>query len=157
MVALPEDVKKEYTWNASVLNALMEEFKRLSSSNNKLTGFRRNLWELLLVTSEEWRPVYGHSLPGSVGRLKALINKFRPDNYGVLVSGKYGNSNTLKIEEEAGRYLVALKRSRVPVYTDMQIFEGKWAAGYGCGNPYSWYRVYQRFQRSALCSGRCTV
>ncbi len=58
-------MKKEYTWNASVLNALMEEFKRLSSSNNKLTGFRRNLWELLLVTSEEWRPVYGHSLPGS--------------------------------------------------------------------------------------------
>lgn len=123
MVALPMDVKKEYTWNASVLNALMEEFKRLSSSNNKLTGFRRNLWELLLVTSEEWRPVYGHSLPGSVGRLKALINKFRPDNYGVLVSGKYGNSNTLKIEEDGGRYLVALKRSRVPVYTDMEIFE----------------------------------
>ena len=55
IVALPVDVKKEYTWNASVLNALMEEFKRLSSSNNKLTGFRRNLWELLLVTSEEWR------------------------------------------------------------------------------------------------------
>lgn len=123
MVALPVDVKKEYTWNASVLNALMEEFKRLSSSNNKLTGFRRNLWELLLVTSEEWRPVYGHSLPGSVGRLKTLINKFRPDNYGVLVSGKYGNSNTLKIEEDGGRYLVALKRSRVPVYTDMEIFE----------------------------------
>lgn len=123
LVALPEDVKKEYTWNASVLNALMEEFKRLSSSNNKLTGFRRNLWELLLVTSEEWRPVYGHSLPGSVGRLKALINKFRPDNYSVLVSGKYGNSNTLKIDEESGRFLVALKRSRVPVYTDMQIFE----------------------------------
>ena len=123
IVALPVDVKKEYTWNASVLNALMEEFKRLSSSNNKLTGFRRNLWELLLVTSEEWRPVYGHSLPGSVGRLKALINKFRPDNYGVLVSGKYGNSNTLKIEEDGGRYLVALKRSRVPVYTDMEIFE----------------------------------
>ena len=123
LVALPEDVKKEYTWNASVLNALMEEFKRLSSSNNKLTGFRRNLWELLLVTSEEWRPVYRHSLPGSVGRLKALINKFRPDNYGVLVSGKYGNSNTLKIEEDGGRYLVALKRSRVPVYTDMEIFE----------------------------------
>ena len=121
LVALPEDVKKEYTWNASVLNALMEEFKRLSSSNNKLTGFRRNLWELLLVTSEEWRPVYGHSLPGSVGRLKALISKFRPDNYGVLVSGKYGNSNTLKIEEDGGRYLVALKRSRVPVYTDMEL------------------------------------
>ena len=41
----------------------------------------------------------------------------------MLVSGKYGNSNTLKIEEDGGRYLVALKRSRVPVYTDMEIFE----------------------------------
>ena len=39
------------------------------------------------------------------------------------MSGKYGNSNTLKIDEEPGRFLVALKRSRVPVYTDMQIFE----------------------------------
>ena len=47
----------------------------------------------------------------------------RDSNYGVLVSGKYGNSNTLKIEEDGGRYLVALKRSRVPVYTDMEIFE----------------------------------
>ena len=44
--------------------------------------------------------MYKRQLPGSVGRLKALINKFRPDNYGVLVSGKYGNSNTLKIEED---------------------------------------------------------
>ena len=36
---------------------------------------------------------------------------------------KSGFSNTLKIEEDGGRYLVALKRSRVPVYTDMEIFE----------------------------------
>ena len=38
MVALPEDVKKEYTWNASVLNALMEEFKRLSSFATTVVG-----------------------------------------------------------------------------------------------------------------------
>ena len=60
---------------------------------------------------------------GQCGAFESPDNKFRPDNYGVLVSGKYGNSNTLKIEEDGGRYLVALKRSRVPVYTDMEIFE----------------------------------
>lgn len=121
--SLPIEVMEEYTWNASVLNALIGDFNRLSASNNKLTGFRRNIWELVLATSEELRKEYGHTLPGSMGRLKSLISKYKPDNYAVLVSGKYGNSNTLKIDEEAGRYLIALKRSRVPVYTDMQIFE----------------------------------
>lgn len=122
-VPLPEDVQTEYILNASVLNALICDFNRLSSSSNKLTGFRRNIWELVLASSEELRREYHHSLPGSVGRLKGLVSKYRPDNYAVLVSGKYGNSNTLKIDEEAGRYLIALKRSRVPVYTDMQIFD----------------------------------
>lgn len=121
--SLPIEVMAEYTWNASVLNALIGDFNRLSASNNKLTGFRRNIWELVLATSEELRKEYGHTLPGSMGRLKSLISKYKPDNYAVLVSGKYGNKNTLKIDEEAGRYLIALKRSRVPVYTDMQIFE----------------------------------
>lgn len=121
--SLPIEVMEKYTWNASVLNALIGDFNRLSASNNKLTGFRRNIWELVLATSEELRKEYGHTLPGSMGRLKSLISKYKPDNYVVLVSGKYGNSNTLKIDEEAGRYLIALKRSRVPVYTDMQIFE----------------------------------
>lgn len=122
-VPLPEQVQTEYALNASVLNALIRDFNRLSASNNKLTGFRRNIWELVLATSEELRKEYGHTLPGSMGRLKSLISKYKPDNYAVLVSGKYGNKNTLKIDEEAGRYLIALKRSRVPVYTDMQIFE----------------------------------
>ncbi len=33
-----------------------------------------------------------------------------------------GNGNTLKITEEAGNMIIALKRSSVPVYTDAQIF-----------------------------------
>lgn len=122
-VPLPDIVQTEYIGNASVLNTLLRDLNRLTSSTNKLNGGRRNLWEILLSTSELLREEYGHTLPGSVGRLKALMTKYRPNNYVVLISGKYGNKNTLKIDEEAGRYLIALKRSRVPVYTDMQIFE----------------------------------
>ena len=121
-VPLPERIQAEYVWNASVLNALISELDTLRPKRNMLGG-SRNVWETLLVRVEEWRGEYAHTLPGSEGRLKSLVNQYRPQNYAVLVSGKYGNSNTLKIEEEAGRYLVALKRSRVPVYTDMQIFE----------------------------------
>ena len=121
-VPLPERIQAEYVWNASVLNALISELDTLRPKRNMLGG-SRNVWETLLARVEEWRGEYAHTLPGSEGRLKSLVNQYRPRNYAVLVSGKYGNSNTLKIEEEAGRYLVALKRSRVPVYTDMQIFE----------------------------------
>lgn len=122
-VHLPESVQAEYSLNASVLNALIRDFNRLCASNNKLTGFRRNIWKIILATSEELREEYSHTLPGSIGRLKSMVNKYKPNNYTALISGKYGNKNTLKIGEDAGRYLVALKRSRVPVYTDIQIFE----------------------------------
>lgn len=121
-VPLPERIQAEYVWNASVLNALISELDTLRPKRNML-GSSRNIWETLLARVEEWREEYAHTLPSSEGRLKSLMKQYRPQNYAVLVSGKYGNRNTLKIEEEAGRYLVALKRSRVPVYTDMQIFE----------------------------------
>lgn len=121
-VPLPERIQTEYVWNASVLNALISELDTLRPKRNML-GSSRNVWETLLLRVEEWREEYAHTLPGSEGRLKSLMKQYRPQNYAILVSGKYGNRNTLKIEEEAGRYLVALKRSRVPVYTDMQIFE----------------------------------
>lgn len=121
-VPLPERIQAEYVWNASVLNALISELDTLRPKRNMLGG-SRNVWETLLARVEEWREEYAHTLPGSEGRLKSLVNQYRPQNYAVLVSGKYGNSNTLKIEEDGGRYLVALKRSRVPVYTDMEIFE----------------------------------
>lgn len=121
-VPLPERIQAEYVWNASVLNALISELETLRPKRNML-GSSRNIWETLLLRVEEWREEYAHTLPGSEGRLKSLMKQYKPQNYAILVSGKYGNRNTLKIEEEAGRYLVALKRSRVPVYTDMQIFE----------------------------------
>lgn len=51
------------------------------------------------------------------------MSTFKKVGYPSLISGKIGNKNTLKITEEAGRRLIALKRSRVPVLNDSQIFE----------------------------------
>lgn len=121
-VSLPEETKAEYIWNASVLNTLIGDINRLRPRRNAL-GMSGDFWETIRQESEDLRTEYGHTLPGSIGRLKELISKYKPDRYEVLISGKYGNRNTLKIEEEPGRYLIALRRSQMPKYTVRQIFE----------------------------------
>lgn len=121
-VSLPEETKAEYIWNASVLNTLIGDINRLRPRRNAL-GMSGDFWEIIRQESEDLRTEYGHTLPGSIGRLKELISKYKPDRYEVLISGKYGNRNTLKIEEEPGRYLIALRRSQMPKYTVRQIFE----------------------------------
>lgn len=121
-VTLPEETIAEYTRNASVLNTLISDITRLRPRRNAL-GVSGDFWEEILKRSEELRTEFNHTLPGSIGRLKELIKKYKPDHYEVLISGKYGNSNTLKIGEEEGRQLIALKRSQMPKYTDHQIFE----------------------------------
>lgn len=121
-VPLPEDTKTEYTWNASVLNTLISDIAHLRPRRNAL-GISGDFWDEILRRSEELRTEFGHTLPGSVGRLRELVKRYKPDRYEVLISGKYGNRNTLKIGEEEGHYLIAQKRSQMPKYTDHQIFE----------------------------------
>lgn len=120
---LPMRLIEEYTLNASVLNELvrlMGERRALRSSLN--TGMA-GAWEVVFASSEQLRETWGHTLPSSASRLKSKIKKYKQEGYGSLVSGKIGNANTLKITEAFGRQIIALKRSRVPVYTDRQLWE----------------------------------
>ena len=112
----------EYTMNASILRLLWERMNQLTSSTHALGGGKRDLWGIIYAQSEKLREVAGHTLPGNLARLKEKMAGYRKGGYGVLISGKIGNSNTLKITEEAGMRLIALKRCRVPVLTDAQIF-----------------------------------
>ena len=120
---LEERLIEEYTLNASVLNELirmMGERKALRAALGKGMG---EVWSTILATSEELRATYPHTLPKNLARLKDKLNAYKKEGYGALISGKIGNQNTLKITEDAGRMLVALKRSKVPVYTDRQLFD----------------------------------
>ncbi|WP_311378435.1 kinase [Alloprevotella tannerae] len=114
---------EEYTINASVL-------RRLISRMNECRGLRAALgitmggvWDVVAQSSEKLRESYGHTLPANTARLKEKVKAFKEKKYASLISGKIGNFNTLKITKEFGRLLIALKRSRVPVYTDRQLFE----------------------------------
>ncbi len=121
--SLSEKLKAEYTLNASVLNALVHDLEDKATNRKMLGNSLSTLWECVAATSENLRKIYGHTLPENLARLREKIRSYKKDGYASLISGKVGNASTLKITKEAGEYLVALKRSRVPVYTDSRIFE----------------------------------
>lgn len=122
-VALSEKHIREYTVNASVLGHLVRVVGARSAQRKALGGASSHLWESVMGECERLRRLYGHTLPTNHNRLRAKANDFIRNGYGTLISGKVGNSNTLKITEEAAMQIIALKRSSVPVYTDAQILE----------------------------------
>ncbi|MBR1467494.1 MAG: kinase [Bacteroidaceae bacterium] len=120
---LSQKLIEEYTQNASVLRLLWERMNELTATTHALGGGRRgDLWDIIFTQSEKLREVTGHTLPKNLARLKEKISQFKKDGYQSLISGKVGNSNTLKLTAEAQQRLIALKRCKVPVYTDSQIF-----------------------------------
>ena len=77
---------------------------------------------MILDSSERMRESYGHTLPGTISRLKTRLKAWKSEGYASVLSGKLGNSSALKVTPDFLKVIVALKRSRVPVYTDAQIF-----------------------------------
>lgn len=120
---LTENLIEEYTINASVLKDLLYMMSQRRAIRQSLNGSMAGAWKVIYQSSEAMREEYGHTLPQNAARLKAKIKAFKADGYPSLISGKIGNRNTQKITDEFGRLLIALKRCRVPVYTDTQLFE----------------------------------
>jgi len=121
---LPQEVIDEYTLNASVLNEMLKKESDTNALHHKMGSSKRSLvWEIVLGTCNKLREQYSHTLPKNAACLRRKMNEYKVNKYKVLISGKWCNENTLKITEEAGNYIIALKRCRVPVYTNAQIFE----------------------------------
>lgn len=120
---LSEKLKAEYTLNASVLNALINDLE-VKTRDRKMYGNSLNtVWKNVAATCENLREIYHHTLPNNLARLKEKIGRYKKESYVSLISGKVGNKSTVKITPEMGRQLIALRRSRVPVYNYTQIFE----------------------------------
>ncbi|MBC8620724.1 DDE-type integrase/transposase/recombinase [Parabacteroides faecis] len=114
---------EEYTINASVLGALIAALNERTAKVKSLGGgIPKDLWVKALDFVESYRADYNHTLPGKVKGLREKVNAYKRNGYVSLISGKDGNENTLKITEEAGNQIIALKRSMVPVYNNAQIF-----------------------------------
>lgn len=121
--SLPEKMIEEYTLNASVLNALAADLGNKALLTRMLNNNKRDLWPLIADECEQLREIYGHTLPANLSRLKEKIRMYKKHGYMSLISGKLGNSSTVKITGNAGEWIIAKKRSKTPVYTDTQIFD----------------------------------
>lgn len=120
---LTEKMIEEYTINASVLGELEKMAARRQAIRSSLNAPMSGAWDLILDSSERMRESYGHTLPGTLARLKTRLKAWKADGYQSVVSGKLGNTSALKITGDFLKLIVALKRSKVPVYTDAQLFE----------------------------------
>lgn len=114
---------EEYTINASVLGLVLTALnERMSKVQALGGGVPKDLWYKALDLSESYRKDYNHTLPNTLRGFRDKMNAYKRDSYVALISGKDGNENTLKITDEAGDQIIALKRSKVPVYTNSQLF-----------------------------------
>lgn len=122
--SLTDEQIDDYTRNASVLNALAKTAQETKSLRSSLNSSKVSaIWDIVAETSENMRERYGHSLPGNITRLRAKMKDYAERGYEVLISGKLGNTSSVKITAEFGELIIALKRSRVPVYTDRPLLE----------------------------------
>jgi hypothetical protein len=119
---LSDELINEYTLNAQVLNTLIKEHNDRKSLSAALNHYRKDLQSILQESSEKMRETYGHTLPSNTRKLMEKIREYRQLGYEALISKKNGNTNTLKINEESLELLISLKRSRVPIYTNSQLF-----------------------------------
>jgi transposase InsO family protein len=123
---IPDEFQREYTQNASVLNVLISMMKNMQTMRKMLNNRTPIDFSSIHETSERLRLNPGHTLPPGEARLRVKINEYKKKhdgryNYECLVSGKLGNTNTVKITAEGGMFLVMQKRRRVPVMSDKQI------------------------------------
>lgn len=121
---LTDKKQAEYVLNAEVMNEMI----RVESSTRALhskCGFIRKaeVWEAVLGTCEKLRATYCHTLPNNPARLREKFNQYKKESYATLISRKVGNQNTRKIGPDEARLLLKLRRSRVPIYTETQLFE----------------------------------
>lgn len=113
--------QSEYVVNASVLNLLLRRADEQRAARHRCGNSTPVNWKGIHAECESLRDTYGHTLPRNAARLREKMRQYRREGYTCLVSGRLLNTNARKITPEAGEYIIALKRSMVPVYTNSQI------------------------------------
>lgn len=122
--AISYERQVEYVLNAKVLNAMVAQEKSMTVRHNA-NGFNHKKWvrDTIITLCKKLRERYQHTLPRSEPRLMEKYKAYKEQGYKVLANGNAGNQAARKIGAREGRLLIKLKRSKFPVYTDMQIFE----------------------------------
>lgn len=104
---LPPDKATEYTTNASVIKSVL----RLMSSASALRRAQQDgrvQWAEMATAVAYFRKEYGHTLPESTLRFRKKVAEFRRMGYACLISGRFQNQNSRKVNYKIERLILSL-------------------------------------------------
>lgn len=97
---------KEYVTNASVLNACIKLYNN-AKAIQKTMGQKYD-WSMMSQAVEGYRMKTGHTLPASMLRFRKKVNEYQRDGYQCLISRKFGNQASRKVDYRTERLILSI-------------------------------------------------
>lgn len=94
---LPPEVIDIYTYNASVLNAVLATKKNRKAYIRAVGAQNIDLWQSLSNDVNAFKEV-SHDLPTTRDSLRYKVTRYAKEGYASIISGKYGSKNYLKVK-----------------------------------------------------------
>lgn len=104
---LPPDKVNEYTVNASAIRAVLRLMANTKSLRRAQLGGRVQ-WDEMAAAVAYFKQEYGHTLPESTLRFRKKVSEFNKLGYVSLVSGKFQNQNSRKVNYKTERLILSL-------------------------------------------------
>jgi hypothetical protein len=97
---LPPETIGLYTYNASVLNTILEvkQKRKLYAKSLGLTG-QFDIWQSLSNDVNAFQQV-NHDLPTTKDSLRHKVNRYIKESYSSIISKKYGSRNAAKVKDD---------------------------------------------------------
>ncbi|WP_163401555.1 hypothetical protein, partial [Flavobacterium fluviatile] len=97
---LPPEAIELYTYNASVLNTILEvkQKRKLYAKSLGLTG-QFDIWQSLSNDVNAFHQV-NHDLPTTKDSLRHKVNRYIKESYSSIISKKYGSRNAAKVKDD---------------------------------------------------------
>ena len=105
--ALPPNKINEYTVNASVLKAVVSVMADTNIMRKAMNGQTIN-WGEMAGAISYYQAEFGHTLPLSPHRFRERVNAYQKEGYELLISKKFKNQNTRKVNYRIERLLLSL-------------------------------------------------
>jgi hypothetical protein len=120
---LPEKNIKEYSCNASIINAINTIVNSKIAQRKALAGSKANIWERIAeIISELPKHTYPHSLPRNQRILRNKVKNYLTDGYEIFIHKSFGSKNAEKINDAAKAFVLACWTNpvkRVSNYTQL--------------------------------------
>lgn len=101
------ELVEEYTTNASVIRAVLH-LKGEISLYRKVRQGRALSWQNMMGAVSHYKEVYKHTLPTTATRFSKVAKAYSERGYEALISRKFGNANTRKVDLKTERLLMEL-------------------------------------------------